>query len=108
MDRMSGQWHPEIEWDLTRYSNWDVDSYRGPAESLEFFTAWMGSWSSYTLRVEKRPPGRRRRGGGAPLAHRLGARQGRAGEGVVGDALDAVDGRARRVEFFSDRAEAGG
>ena len=48
------RFHPEIEWDTTRFEDW-VESkvYRGKDEVRRFLDEWLAVWDSYEAGVEK-------------------------------------------------------
>ena len=107
MDALFGFYHPDIEWDQSRYSGFGFSAvYRGHKGVKRFFREWLSSFDGYWARPEEfidagdcvvvrvRQGGRGKDSGvpvEMPSYHQLYRLQG---------------GRAVRIEVFQDEREA--
>jgi ketosteroid isomerase-like protein len=105
MDRAAAEWHPDIEWDITRHEDAPDTVHRGVAEVMQMIADWLTYWRAYELIVEAYLPA----GDNVMLLLRRRARE--AGTGEQADRLVAHvwtirDGRVVLIRSFSDIEEA--
>jgi ketosteroid isomerase-like protein len=105
MDRAAADWHPDIEWDVTRHEDAPDAVHKGIADVMGMIADWLTYWRAYELIVERYEPA----GDDVLLLLRRRARERTSGD--VADRFAAHvwtihAGRVVRIRSFSDVEEA--
>jgi ketosteroid isomerase-like protein len=56
MDRAAENWHPDIEWDISRHEDAPDTVHRGIAEVMAMIADWLTYFRAYELTVERYEP----------------------------------------------------